>query len=1182
ILNDTVRDGDKRFTVALDRKNDNVNPEKADAVVTIPAEEGKKSPEVPLNTLEVTPKQNTNAEYITRIGDSFSKGTWTINGMDFVLDAKSIYDIVPVYCTNGIRYEIDSYTKVGTAYPISSLGGVDTISFVLYQTGDYPYVSSFSLDRANDLILFPFIFKTPTLNKYYIRFDRYYSTYDVRTPSFDANAWKNTKELVFSAYSWYGRGGSDFRKITLNLKEFSTKILQPATLQKKKYSLTNGMLSKGATYQEYIPGSLYVKGVYSNVGNYQVSPENPKVYRSDRIEFGYQYSNDNPNGKYARFDGFEIKNGNNWIPFSGTELILNADFFNKTGVIDAVINGTIEIRPRFTKIPAYVQINFNDRNNGWLKNASDKNTTERTYIAFENSADPFFMSAFADLYVGDMLENLTAELVYAAKPPVWTSYGGNGYYAYTSAYLTPNSIIVTDPYANMTINYVLENRSNGLELNFREQTLVVSANPNTFKHGVTPPVYKLDGKEYVWSALAAEMDRAWNTPDLNPLLEMEWNYQFDSGFPDQGARQEFGEPVKSYLTVFTLDGIQRGQYSATYENGAFRFSGRPKELGWEPGDYATIYIEGSNKLSGTNISMKTQEVVIDFLSSTRDGIFITPPVGDPNSQPVAGGIQSPVSIVNANPLGYYGMQAILSPGFMAKWQDKSPDINGDGQYDNSEYDKALKRFKAMGFADERATRLDFFDEKVYYGNYFSYRPGYFNPSKIFYTFERKQYGTAMWHVIVGLYEQYCTVLNPTVMSYDLPIKDGEVYINGKRIYDAADGIIDGKYKDIDPVYQDGNYYQGQLWYRGQTYNFAGQAGSFTPCTFTTSSLMTPFEFRAYVVQDSKETNLLLTEKNSGVPIQDATNKFTYRINGSKAGIVPNDSRIRIYDNDGNVFMDVRTGAPYSDEFSYSLNPLTERIKPGYTMSISGILADEEGKILQEYPEVRVGLVFTQNLSGLDILSSFKTPIKPVINMLGKINNEYDLGMDVAMPPGDPETYIDVNGLKRKTKTISFGYSGEYVKRFKEKAKDDTTEDKSSNKDDLENETEGKNKEFVTAKVNESRENPKGKSSGGGDFHMPYEISLAITLEIGQKQGADGLWNDDGYHYFSSLVLMATAKGKYEKSKSFMTPVGIPVTITLSVGGSATAIIAADADHKDPYNIKYKLDSKDGAVSINPA
>lgn len=1189
VFDNSAGDTDKYFTVALDCEDENVNQEKARAVITLPAEESKKNADIVPMALEDAVVQNTNAEKITKYGYSDKKGTWTLSGMDFMVGASSIYDKVPVDCTNGIEYEIGSNVLVGTAFPISSFGGINSVSYKLFQTGGAPYSSAFSLDRNNDF--FSLFIRPKALNKHYKRFDGLSVVYFEETDLFDSETWKKSNELVFSAKSWSYIGLSEFSNITLNLKQFSTEIQQAAKLTKKKYTLNNGILSSGEVYQDYNPGRFYIKGVYSNVGNYQASPVNPKVYRSDRIEFGYQYGDENPNGKYASFAGVEIKNGNSWTFFPGTELILNADFFKTPGIIDAVYNGTITIRPRFTRIPTKVDLHFDDRNNGWLKNAPDKTKTKNLYLSFENSKDPFYLSEFADIYTGDKIDDLTAVVNYAAKPPVWTSYGGDGYYAFTNQYLTPECIIVTEPDANTKVNYVLEYKRNSLMLNFREPNLLVASNPNTYKHGFTQPTFKLDNTSYdSWSQFKEQIDIIWDDATQNSVIEMKWDYYFNPLFPDQNISREFGNPVKSYLTVFRADGTMRAQYEIPYENGAFTFSGKPKELGWEIDDFATLCIEGSNKFAGTSQPMKTQEVVIDFLSSSQDGIMVT---ADENSPVLTGGIQNPVNIENANPLAYYKMQSILSPGFMAKWQDKSPDINGDGQYDKNEYEKLLKRFKALGFVDERASKMDFLDEKVYYGNNFSYRPGFFNESKVYYTFERKQSGTVLWDVGFALYENYSTVLNPKETVYDIPIKNGEVYINGKRIYDDADGVIDGKYKDADPVYQDGNYYQGQLFYKGQIYNFAGQAGSFTPCIFTSSSLVTPYEFRAYTIDGSKEEDLLLSEKNTYVPVQDKTTKFTYRINGSNAVVVINDSRIRIYDNDGKVFIDERTGEPDGEEFSYSLNPLFEKIKPGYTMNISGILADEEGNILQEYPEVRVGLVFSQNLTGMTILSSFKTPIKPVIDMIGKIANEYDLGMDVPMPKGDPDEYIDSDGIKRKTKTLTFGFKGEYVKEFKEKAKVDSTkdktgneeesdEDKTNNKEELEKETKDKGIKAVTDKVVENKENPKKKSSGGGDFHMPYEISIAVTLELGRRQDEYGNWSDSGQYYFSSLVLMATAKANYEKSKSFMTPVGIPITVTLSAGGSATAIIAADADHKKPYDARYLLSDEGGEISLNPA
>lgn len=1207
VLDNLDRKEERQFTVALDRTSEKANLSAAEAVVTIPAAEVNAEMTARLQSnsmlaLADSVPQNTNAELLTPYGYSLERGKWTLSGDDFEKAGNLSFPrgIQPYYISDGLYY---NYTPSGTSteavaqgatYDFDNMGGVEKVSFRYSNIGAGRVVSGKSVyDYQGNLSLW--YVRNGTL---YLELNNAFGT-SGKVPTgqlFSSVLMNESKWLAASRISLdtSSSKGSEtkpvFTDITLNLKEYSVDVLAAQTLQRKKYAITNGTLSSGALYKEYSPGRLYVKNIYSNVGNFQSAPSAPKAYRSDFIELGYEYSENNPNGIYAQFTGFEIQNGTSWIPFKGTELALDSNFFKKAGVFNAIKNGTIKIRPTFAKRPAYVSINFFDKANGRLKNFPNSDTTSLTYDNLYGTNNK------AGIYTGDMLEGLEAQTYYIAKAPVWYS----GVFNYTSGKFdsAPTSIVFTEADANTKINYFLEKPHSVLTLSFKAPNLVVEAQPNIYKNGITQPIYKLDGVAYEHSSLATEMERVYLYPDpdadppilapvnANPLLDMEFNYVFSPSFPYQEKKAEFGTPIKAILRVYKKDGEKRASYDIPYMGGSFKFSGKPKELGWELDDYASVTIIGSSK-------QQTQEVTIDFIYNSRDGIIVTPLESDKGSNVWVGSVQNQVSIENVNPLEYYKMQALTSPHTLARWMDASPDLNRDGQIDSDEETLMSKMLDALG-----SKFWTLWDQNIYWGNYFTYRPGIFNNSKIYYSFEKIPENTSsQFDVSVSLYERYSTVLDnngkisdPKTLTKRLPIKDAEVYIGSKQIYDKSYDAdkADGRYIDSNPLYKWGDSYLGQLFFGGQIYNFAAKGGIAQDCEFITSDIMRPYDFKAFVSDGDTKKDKELDYINTDLDIVNAKTTFTYRFDNSKAGITPNGSIIRIYEDYecSRLFSQVQTEKPVNGEFSYTLNTYQEGIKPGYTMTIAGTLSDESGKILHEYPEVRVGVVFHQALTSLTALASFKTPVKPVLSMIGKLNNNYDLGLDVNIADVKEEFYTDDSAFRRKRKTVIFGFDDEYVKEFKSNSEATKNENKKGNDDVLEEETGNKERKDVSAKVTDdtagAKDAPAKSNSGGGDLHMPYTISLALSIEVGQVYNAGtDKYNGNGYDYFSSLVIMATAKADYKKSNTFMTPVGIPVTVSLSAGGTAVAAIAFEADHKDPYNDKYKFDGK-ADVSLNPA
>ena len=186
-------------------------------------------------------------------------------------------------------------------------------------------------------------------------------------------------------------------------------------------------------------------------------------------------------------------------------------------------------------------------------------------------------------------------------------------------------------------------------------------------------------------------------------------------------------------------------------------------------------------------------------------------------------------------------------------------------------------------------------------------------------------------------------------------------------------------------------------------------------------------------------------------------------------------------------------------------------------------------------------------------------------------------MDINLKDiSDPGTRVDENGMSHNTKSISFGYNDEFEKKFGDQKDDE--EDKGV-VDKVKDAVDG-SRNNAKDTVKDVTADGKKKGSGGATFNFEFAVSLTLTIEEGQHMGYDGLIRTDGYHYFSSLVLMAKGDADFGAKYTYVTPIGVPVFATVDITGSATAILAIEANDDELYSSKYVFD-EEGKVPINP-
>ena len=1257
ILDNPARDSERQFTIALDRTSGQVDPTTAAAVVTIPASaterllvteslDGDNPSRLAAEDSTVT------AEKITPYGYSPLTEYWRITGDDFLNNGtfknsnfkpQSLKEPKPRMRTT-YYYTYYDYTGDSKAdnlyqvmaYDLGNLAGIESINFTYSnqpKDGDPakdPYSASFHLsyDKTGGGWVEGLI--RSATSKSWSGWTDPVAVSQTVVSSLSLNQSK----IGFTFSNAEGvRSTPTIKNLDLKMKNYKIRVQQPQQYYKNFFTIKDGALVKAnaITYPPlaYTPGDFHIASVSSYVNQHSAliykGAYHADVYRSDLIEFGFTPNAEQNKDQWCvYYDGFEIKCGNSWLRYPGNQLALNADFFEINNMLSTLDSGYIDIRPVMHNKQANLKIKI-DTSNGRLDGIALK---QDTFEKHGPDGMPWF-------FIGDSIVDVYAEPGFKSRTPVWTSKAGTDETAMLS---NDDSIAIQAGKANTVANYLLTQRYNLLNINFKSQ-FIIQANPVTYMDTMTMPTYKLDGQEFLQGGkfsrelFNAAVDQAYddaNYPEVNknPALEMSFQYKYDSSFTAQ--QHAFGQLYGAILTVYygdtvlpkatymTYDTNQKTRnYTFTQNGNLFTFTGNPRALGWELSDYATVQLKGNNGMTSS------QPVTIDFLSNSRDGIIVQL---SENGQTVfsTGDTLTPIIMNDAIPNGNYLMQGITSPAFNTVWRDMSADTNRDNFISEAEKTALAQRLYDMSFYLKNRNLENYkqlYDDHEYW-NYYRYTPQFYDPSVVSYAMKDvTQESSSLGTISVNLTKRYDTVRNPNVFVED-PLRNAEVYFGSKKVEDSTGN---GHYADTSTAYGSGRYYVGQVVYQGNTYNFDIEGNSEKPRAIQLTSAMRPTEFKIDK-NDLKNTPF--------VTIVDKNIRFSYKIDPGTSGASPIDSCVRIYDKNDLVVYEAYSGLCTADVFQVDINPVLEHIKADYYMTVAGIAEykDIHGQPYNhQFPEVRVGFFFQNPPTPIYMMASYEA-LKPVVKLLGQLNNKYDLGLTVDFNKDtDPNnkgwptlereevikvkqpdgTYKEVT-RKRGFHTVTYGFSKTFkedkvektiVKNFDNASEDDTSGGTSGDADDdpfasinamVADDTDGKDKTAVnnTAKANTSGGQPVTVNSGGGDY-LKFDIALALTWE---KQYSNTNLTYGSYPYFYSLVIMATATPKtYTKEKTWITPVGIPVTIGLDISGSAVLMTSFEKEAKDakgypdavdaslqgnPYANKYNLDPTDG-VGFRP-
>ncbi len=469
----------------------------------------------------------------------------------------------------------------------------------------------------------------------------------------------------------------------------------------------------------------------------------------------------------------------------------------------------------------------------------------------------------------------------------------------------------------------------------------------------------------------------------------------------------------------------------------------------------------------------------------------------------------------------YSIAAATEDGFVTQWIDWTGDFNGDGIISKEEQD-------LLGnYVVSRNTIT---------GNYFHYKTNFDRPL-IYYSFAPRGTTTEEGIIAGTIKIAGGSVLKKATGTLEkssaIPVEDAKVTIDSTVLYTDAEGRFE--HSSID--YKIHEKRAISIEYKGYKYIGYANVNADGEYIINVYDEFEPYDFKVYRTMDGKEEAVYPTQNNldCNVTNGDKLHKFTFAVASKVPGLEPKEAKIRVYSRNGETSKEYNTTLTGSRIFTLEANPAAEGWMPGSYMTIQ--VFDQNGKA---YIEHDVGFRFIRAMEAFAFGSSFKTPAKPVLDLVGKVDVLMDLGVR-----GKTEDYFKPSG---DTIILNFGFKQDYQKAdidLKSTAKkENTTKEEAADKIDKATKDGKVNKSKLTANTN-----------------FGFEVSLNLVMQLDNDEDSD----KRGEYYFKEMVLCGKIHASVFTKYEYMTPIGIPVFMTFTLIGDATALLVIEEyDNKKMY------------------
>ena len=527
-----------------------------------------------------------------------------------------------------------------------------------------------------------------------------------------------------------------------------------------------------------------------------------------------------------------------------------------------------------------------------------------------------------------------------------------------------------------------------------------------------------------------------------------------------------------------------------------------------------------------------------------------------------------------------GSESAIRDDYAVVWKDWTGDVNRDGVI--SEEENAL-----LGKYASQINRI------AVMGNSYQFTPILPN-SQLYYSFIKRDPlpAGADYSIRGRIYLHSYKVIDYNqrdTKAKDTPVEGASITVDGKTIRTNADGSFSFSSK----YFRNNENYLATIEYQGVTYNTVLQMNAFTDIYLDEHRYFTPHDFKGYLKNGSNYDSMDLSNPlypNNG----DADQLWTFSLAENMPNVSAKEVYLNIYSKEGELL--TRQTAEYNSDtylWEVEFNPSNYNdnkeekanvIPAGATMTIS--VTDNNGI---SYPEFDVGVSFVKKIDTITFLNSFKTPVSGVIDYIGNVDAEFDLGL-VAKAD---ELLDNSTSSSDDSVLISFGISKDFSGSFSkddDKKDDDKKEPANGaltagdgNATDISAMDYLKNLANVISKPGtsdldkakaaaEAAKAVSGDQTKSGHLIEGYKLDIGVGFYLSMKQD-----KEKGEFYFDNLVACATLLADAGHKFSMSTPIGITLNAYLGAGGSATALMVVE-----PYNYAKVYFDGDGQIDLSKA
>lgn len=544
---------------------------------------------------------------------------------------------------------------------------------------------------------------------------------------------------------------------------------------------------------------------------------------------------------------------------------------------------------------------------------------------------------------------------------------------------------------------------------------------------------------------------------------------------------------------------------------------------------------------GTQVPTTWEEI-----SANRDELFKNSKTEIENGKtilinPNTGDLNHELKIEKVNLNGNYIISAVHDPEFRIRWKDFTGDKNKDGDLSDEE-ERAVEKY------------ADGFNRNTVAGDFFTYTVQH-PESLVLYDFTPKPKGKE-GKVEGYVYLKGGDILDNTKEKKEWenlkPIKGTKLNINGHELTTDENGHFILKHQDF--ITGDSNALS--ISYHNNNYMKYLNTNTTPKLYIDEYESFVPYDFTVF------EGDKVFTGNDIRIQMTNKTGDFTFvfRVASRKSGLSAEKAHIRIYSREGIERLGPIEVIPDGGLYSFKFNPGANGVMPGDYMTVQ--LFDQYGN---GYLENNVGFIFKKNLDTFTLLTSFDTPLRKAVSLVGIIDAHFDLGL-----AGKVDDYVTKTADEW---TITFGFSAGWQDKFRNNA--------GGAKNELKDAAKSSNPEDTKNKVGESvdKDNPK-KEKQGAKVTTEMQFGLSTSFYLKMIINKDKNSEYCGKVYFKEMIASATLTGNFSTKVEIQTPIGVTVFVKLELGGDITAILITEQflDQKFYFDGQGKIDFSKGGTS----